>query len=170
MDPQELLLILARTVGVYVFMLVVIRLLGKRTIGNFSAFDLLVALMLGEVADEIIYGDVGIAQGLTAILAIAGLKYGTSWLSYRSPAAARILEGEPTPVVVAGRLHRPGMRAELMNEGEVLAALRLRSVDDPSEVKLAQVETDGEVSVIREDWAEEACKADLQALVEARSR
>jgi uncharacterized membrane protein YcaP (DUF421 family) len=162
MDPQELLLTFARAVGVYAVMLLVIRLLGKRTIGNFSAFDLLVALMLGEVVDEIIYGDVGIAQGLVAIVSIAALKYATSWLSYSSRAAARILEGEPTPVVADGKLQPKGMRQELMNEDEVRAALRLRSIDDPSEVKLAQVETDGEVSVLRQEWAQEAQKADVE--------
>jgi uncharacterized membrane protein YcaP (DUF421 family) len=164
MDPQELLLTAVRAVGVYALLLVVVRLLGKRTVGNFSAFDLLVALMLGEVVDEIIYGDVSIAQGAVAILAVAIIKYGTSWLSYSSVTAARILEGSPTPVVVAGAFHRDGMRQELMNESDVLAALRLQSIDDLSEVKLAQVETDGEVSVIREDWAEEAQKSDVEKL------
>jgi uncharacterized membrane protein YcaP (DUF421 family) len=53
MDPNELMLTAARAAAVYLFMLIVIRALGKRTAGNFSAFDLLVALMLGEVVDEI---------------------------------------------------------------------------------------------------------------------
>jgi hypothetical protein len=51
-DPPAL-----RAAAVYVLMLVVIRLMGKRTVGDFTAFDLLVALMLGEIADEITYGD-----------------------------------------------------------------------------------------------------------------
>ena len=58
MDPRELMLTAARAAAVYVFTLIVIRALGKRTVGNFSTFDLPVALMLGEVVDEIIYGDV----------------------------------------------------------------------------------------------------------------
>jgi uncharacterized membrane protein YcaP (DUF421 family) len=57
METQELLLTALRAAAVYVLMLVVIRLMGKRTVGNFTAFDLLVALMLGEIVDEIIYGD-----------------------------------------------------------------------------------------------------------------
>jgi uncharacterized membrane protein YcaP (DUF421 family) len=164
MDPHELLLTAGRAAVVYALMLVVVRVLGKRTIGNFSAFDLLVALMLGEVVDEVIYGDVGLAQGVVAILSIAAVKYATSWLSYASPTAGRILEGSPTPVVVAGELQRDGMRQELMNESDVMAALRLQSIDDPREVKLAQVETDGEISVIREDWAEEAQKRDVHRI------
>ena len=56
-------------------MLVVVRALGKRTVGNFSAFDLLVALMLGEVVDEIIYGDVRFIQGTVAIVTLAAVAY-----------------------------------------------------------------------------------------------
>src|SRR5688572_21270943 len=104
MDAQELALTALRAVLVYTVMLVVIRALGKRTIGNFSAFDLLVALMLGEVVDEIIYGDVSMAQGMVAILALASVEYANSWLSYGSSTANRWLEGKPTALVVDGAL------------------------------------------------------------------
>src|SRR6185436_8500834 len=90
MDWQELGMTAARGVLVYVAMLVVIRILGKRTVGNFTAFDLLVALMLGEVVDEIIYGDVTIAQGMVAIVVVASAKYVTAWLTCVSPAASRV--------------------------------------------------------------------------------
>lgn len=150
MDVWDLAATAGRAVAVYALMLLVVRLLGKRTVGNFSAFDLIVALMLGEVVDEMIYGDVPMVKGAVAIGAIAAIKYATAWLSYASPAAARILEGTPTAVIVHGELQRDGMRSELMNEADVDSALRLRSVDDRRKVALAQVETDGEVSVIEE--------------------
>ena len=72
METQELLLTALRAAAVYVLMLVVIRLMGKRTVGNFTAFDLLVALMLGEIVDEIIYGDVTFAQGTQPIRCARG--------------------------------------------------------------------------------------------------
>ncbi len=75
MDVNELLMTMVRTIGLYIIMLVVIRLLGKKTIGNFTAFDLLVALMLGEIVDEVIYGDVSFIEGIVAIVVIAGAKY-----------------------------------------------------------------------------------------------
>jgi uncharacterized membrane protein YcaP (DUF421 family) len=84
MDAPELLLTAARALAVFVLMMVVIRVLGKRTIGNFSAFDLLVALMLGEVVNEIIYGDVRFVQGTVAIVTIGTLAYADSVLSYVS--------------------------------------------------------------------------------------
>lgn len=161
MDPNELLLTAARAAAVYVLMLAVIRALGKRTVGNFAAFDLLVALMLGEVVDEIIYGDVRFLQGTVAIAAIGALTYGDSWLSYLNHGIDNVLEGKPTVVVRDGAFDRAGMRAERMNESEVIAHLRTAGVRDMREVKLAIVERDGAVSVIKESWAEPAQKADV---------
>jgi uncharacterized membrane protein YcaP (DUF421 family) len=161
MDTHELLLTALRALGVYALVLVVIRVLGKRTVGNFTAFDLLVALMLGEIVDEIIYGDVTFAQGAVAILVIAMAHYANSWMSYWDHGLARILEGSPTAVVRRGQLDRGGMRKERMNESEVMEALRVQGVDDVKEVKLAMVENDGQVSVLKEEWAQPLRKRDL---------
>ena len=161
MDPHELLMTALRGVGVYVLMLAVIRMLGKRTVGNFTAFDLLVALMLGEVVDEIIYGDVALAQGVVAIAVVAAAHYSNSWLSYWDHGFDRILEGTPTAIVREGTLQREGLRREHMNEKDALAELRLQGVEDLSEVRLAQVEVDGQVSVLRQAWASPVQKADV---------
>src|SRR5688572_7671699 len=161
MDAQELALTALRAVLVYTVMLVVIRALGKRTIGNFSAFDLLVALMLGEIVDEIIYGDVSLAQGFVAIFTLAVVEYANSWISYGSDTANRWLEGEPTPLVLNGSLQPEGMRKERMHERDVMAELRLAGIEELDKVKRATLETDGEVSVIRQSWAEPVEKGDL---------
>jgi uncharacterized membrane protein YcaP (DUF421 family) len=162
MEPRELLMTAARAAAVYVLMLTVIRLSGKRAVGNFSAFDLLVALMLGEVVDEIIYGDVTFAQGAIAILTVTALQYANSWMSYWNHGLDKVLEGSPSIVVRNGRLEREGMRKERMNEKDVMAELRLQGVAELDEVRLAAVENDGQLSVIREDWAEPLQKGDLK--------
>jgi uncharacterized membrane protein YcaP (DUF421 family) len=161
MDPQELLMTAARTVAVYLLMLVVIRALGKRTVGNFSAFDLLVALMLGEVADEIIYGDVRFIQGTVAIVAIGALAYIDSLLSYWDHGMEAVLEGKPTVVVRDGEFDRAGMRSERMNEKDVLAHLRREGLYDMRDVHPPVLEHDGSVSVLKHPWAEPAQKADV---------
>lgn len=150
-----------RGVLVYVVMLVVIRLLGKRTVGNFTAFDLLVALMLGEVVDEIIYGDVSLAQGMVAVLVVAAAKYITAWLTYWDHGLNALLEGKPTEIIRRGELVRDSLRAETMNEKEALAALRLQGIADMREVKSAVIEVDGQVSVLKEEWAEPLQKGDI---------
>jgi uncharacterized membrane protein YcaP (DUF421 family) len=169
MDPRELMLTAARAAAVYVLMLIVIRALGKRTVGNFSAFDLLVALMLGEVVDEIIYGDVMFAQGAIAIVAIAALAYADSWLAYLHPRMEAVLEGKPTIIVRDGRFERAGMRSERMNEKDVMAHLRTEGIHDMREVHLAIVELDGTVSILKHEWADPAQKADV-VQEEARAR
>ena len=161
MDVQELLLTAARGFGVYLFMLVVIRLLGKRQVGNFSAFDLLVALMLGEVVDEVIYGDVDLAQGAVAVLVIALAEYVTGWLSHKDHGMESLLEGKPTVVIRDGELQREAMRNEHLSPNDVMALLRQQGVEDIREVRLAIIETNGQMSVIKHDWAETLKKGDL---------
>jgi uncharacterized membrane protein YcaP (DUF421 family) len=161
MEVEELLYTALRAVAVFVLMLAVIRLLGKRTIGNFTAFDLLVALMLGEIVDEVIYGDVMFIQGAVAILVIALAKYATGWLSYWDHGFDKLLEGAPSMIVKHGEFYLKGMREEQMNEKEVLTELRLNGINDMREVKFAFVESNGDVSVIKEEWAETLQKADL---------
>ena len=151
----------ARAAAVYVLMLIVVRALGKRTVGNFSAFDLIVALMLGEVVDEIIYGDVLFLQGAVAIGAIAALAYADSWLAYFDHGMERVLEGKPTIVLRDGRLDRHGMRTERMTEKDVMSHLRQAGIHDVREVHLAIVEMDGAVSILKHRWADAAQKADV---------
>jgi uncharacterized membrane protein YcaP (DUF421 family) len=161
MDAHELLMTAARALAVYVLMLAVIRLLGKRTVGNFAAFDLLVALMLGEVVDEVIYGDVSFAQGAVAVLVVAGAQYANSWLSYWDHGFDALLEGKPTPIVRDGQMVLAGMRAERINAKGVMHELRLQGVDDIAKVKLAMIEVDGVVSVLKHEWAEPASRRDV---------
>ena len=106
MDVQALLLTSGRAVAVYVLMLVVVRALGKRTVGNFSAFDLLVALMLGEIVDEMIYGDVRFIQGTVAMVTIGGRRLRRLSAELLESGHGGVLEGTPTLVVKRGEFHR----------------------------------------------------------------
>jgi uncharacterized membrane protein YcaP (DUF421 family) len=170
MNPSELLLTAVRAFAVYALMLVVIRALGKRTVGNFATFDLIVALMLGEVVDEIIYADVGFLQGVVAITVIAAAQAGNSWLTWWGHGFDTLLEGSPTVIVRNGKLQQSGMRSERMNAKEVMGHLRSQGILDLREVKLALVEDDGSVSVVRKDWAEPARKVDVDDEAAAERR
>lgn len=161
MDPRELMLTAARAFAVYALMLMVIRALGKRTVGNFAPFDLIVALMLGEVVDEIIYGDVSFLQGTVAILVIAAAQSANAWLTWWDHGWDKILEGTPTVVVRNGVLQEDGMRAERMNGKEVIAHLRGQGIRDLRDVEVAFVEEDGSLSVLKRKWAEPVTCADV---------
>jgi uncharacterized membrane protein YcaP (DUF421 family) len=118
-------------------------------------------LMLGEVVDEIIYGDVTFLQGMTAVAVIAVAQYLTGWLTFTSRTADKVLEGKPTIVVRDGEPQKSAMRAERINEEELMALLRVQGIDDLREVKLAIIEVGGELSVLKQSWAEPLQKADL---------
>jgi uncharacterized membrane protein YcaP (DUF421 family) len=162
MEHSDLMSTAGRTIVIYVVMLAAIRLLGKRTVGNLTAFDMLIALIMGDLAGDAIYGDVPMSRALVAVSALASLHYANSWLTYWMPKLGERVEGTPTPIVRAGRTFPPGLRRERMSEQEVHAELRLAGIEDLAEVKLAQVECDGHVSVIRETWAEPLRRADLE--------
>jgi uncharacterized membrane protein YcaP (DUF421 family) len=157
-------MVAARTAFIYALMLLMIRLMGKRTIGNLTAFDMLIALIMGDLAGDAIYGDVPLRSAVVAVLCLSGLHYANSWFSYRLPGAGALLEGHPTPIVKDGQWQRKGLRRERMSEDEARGELRLEGIEDLAEVKLAQVEADGHVSVIREDWAEPLTKRDVAGL------
>lgn len=163
MDAEELWMTALLAVGAFLLLLVVVRLMGKRAIGNLSPFDLVVALVIGSLAKDIIYEKVPFAQGAVAIFTLGLVQYLTSWLTFRSRRASRIIEGEPITVVKNGQFFRAGMKSERLTEDEIRAELRLKGIDDLGKVKLAQVENDGKLSVLRQDWAEPLEKGDAGA-------
>ena len=161
MEPSQLLMTAARTLAVYLMVLVLLRITGKREIGNFSPFDLLVALMLGEIVDEAIYGDVSFAQFALAAGMIALCQYATGWLTFQNKKLDALLEGTPSVLVRDGELQREALRKERMAEEEVMAMLREQGIDDLREVKVAVLEVSGRLSAIKQDWAEPVQKGDL---------
>lgn len=162
MDWQELLNTALRASAVYLFVLFVIRLLGKRSIGNLGPFDLLVALMMGEVVDEIIFGDVTMAKGFVAVGVIGFWHYMNSWATFRSKWLDELTEGKPRVVVSHGQIDREALAAERLSEDELWSNLRIQGIDDLQEIKEARLETSGAISVIKEDWAEPIQKRDLE--------
>jgi uncharacterized membrane protein YcaP (DUF421 family) len=155
--------IAGKTLIIYIVMLVMIRIMGKRTIGNLTALDMIVALVMGDLAGAAIYGQAPLEGAVVAIVSLSALHYANSWLAYSRPGIGAVLEGRPTVIVENGRFHRAGLRRERMSDEEARAELRLEGIEDLRDVKLAQVESDGRVSVLRKEPAEPAQKRDLTA-------
>lgn len=161
MDVNELLYTALRATFVYFLLLLVVRILGKREIGNTSAFDLIVALILGEVVDEIIYGDVTVLQGVVAIGVVALWHLVNAWASFKSKFIDRLTGAPPTVVVKNGEIQRKDLARERLNEEELFSELRMMGVEDVKEVKRATLEPNGTISVLKEDWAKPVQRRDL---------
>lgn len=162
-DLNELGLTALRATFVYFYLLIIVRILGKREIGASSAFDLLVALMLGDVVGEVIYGDVTIAQGAVAMAMIGAWHFVNAWASFKSKLIDSLTGAPPTVLVKNGRIQHKALEHERLNEEELFAELRLADVDEDEieEVKQATLEPNGKVSVLFEDWAKPVQKQDL---------
>lgn len=169
MDINELLLIALRATFVYFYLLIIIRILGKREVGASSAFDLLVALMLGDVVDEVIYGDVTIMQGAVAMAVIGVWHLVNAFASYKSKVIDNLTGAPPTVLVKGGRIQHKALAKERLNEDELWSELRLNNVDDIKEVKQATLEPNGQVSVLLEDWAKPAQKQDVPQLKQSKA-
>lgn len=160
-DINELLWTALRATFVYLFLLLVVRLLGKREVGSTGAFDLVVALILGEVVDEIIYGDVTILQGVIAIVVIAIWHVVNSWASFKSDIISKLTSAVPRVMVKDGEIQRKNLAKERVNEAELWSELRIMGVDDIKEVKTATLEPNGKLSVIQEEWAKPVQRQDM---------
>ncbi len=164
MELHELGLTAARATLIYVFLLVLLRLMGKRAVGKPTAFDFMVALILGELVDEPIYGDVPVTGALTALAVIAGWHHLNAYLSYRSARFDRLTGGRPRVLVRDGRPDRRAMAREHINEEELWMMLRLRQVDKLEDVQCATLEPDGQLSVLPAADARPLARRDLPGL------
>jgi uncharacterized membrane protein YcaP (DUF421 family) len=162
MDPQDLMLTALRASLVYFYLLLVVRILGKREVGNTTAFDFIVALMLGEVVDEAIFGDVSMVKGLLAITVIGAWHLINSWASYKSKLIEKITCAEPTELVKSGKFIKDALAKERINEAEVFSEMRQMGIEDLKEVKTATLEPNGKISFIQEEWAKTLQKGDLK--------
>jgi len=134
---------------------------GKRSVGSFTAFDLLVALLVGDVVDEAIYGDVTLAQGVTAIGSFMLLHILNAFLGSRSAFVERLTAGTPVVLIRDGQIDRRALRRELMHESELMTALRMEQVERLEDVQQAVLECSGEVSVLPVPAAQPLKKSDL---------
>jgi uncharacterized membrane protein YcaP (DUF421 family) len=126
---------------VYVFLVVVVRILGKRTLGKLTAFDLILTIIMGRVAAAPILGDTPVPEALVAVVVLAGLHFLNSYVGYRSPAFERLTGGTPTLLVRDGRIDRRAMARERVSEEELWQLLREHQVEELDGVERAVART-----------------------------
>lgn len=147
-----LLLVVARTAVVYLFLVLILRLSGKREVGQMSILELIVILLISDAVQNSMVGEnVSLLGGLISVLTLLGLDYTLGWLTGRSRRVRRVIEGEPRLLVRDGRLLEKALREEKVDPEEVRAAVRAQGVARVEDVHLAVLETDGSISVIPQD-------------------
>lgn len=133
----------------YATLVAVLRLSGKRTLSQLNAFDFIVTVALGStLATILLSSDVAYAEGLTALILLAGLQFIVAWVSAHWPGARNAVTAKPTALLVGGRLQHEELRRNRLTESEVLQAVRSTGSGDVSSVAAVVLETNGTLSVI----------------------
>ena len=149
LEPASLLQIVVRTVITYLVILLLLRLGGKRELGQMTPFDLVVLLLIANAVQNAMVGsDSSLTGGLLAAAAILGTNWLVDRLGLRWGWLRRELRGTPTLLVHDGRLVEPNLRREGVAEEEVLQAAREHGLSELGEIKQAVLEIDGTISIV----------------------
>lgn len=137
-----------RTAIMFAIIMLGLRLLGKRGIKQLSVFELGVIIGLGSAAgDPMFYKDVGLLPGILVFTVVLGLyRLITFWIN-RSEHFERFMEGNPVTLIENGLLQARNFHKETVAQDEFYSQLRLNNVSHLGQVKLAILETNGEVSI-----------------------
>lgn len=142
--------LIIRGTVMYLLLLAALRVLVRRHVGSMSLMDLLLMVLIADAAQNAMANEYrSITEGVILCGTLIFWNYLFDGLAYRYPAFEKLMEPAPLPVIKNGRFLRRNMRAEFITEDELLSQLRQQQVLDISDVKIARIEPDGGLSVVR---------------------
>ena len=144
-----MLVTFVRSIVLYVIILIVMRLMGKREIGQLQPFELVVAILIADLA-SIPMADTGIPiqNGIIPILALLVMDLLISILNMKSIRAREIISGKPTILIYRGKIDEKALRKERFTINELEERLRGNNIASIGDVEYAILETNGSLSVI----------------------
>lgn len=143
-----------RIACIYLFILVGLRVLGKREFGQLSPLELVTLLLIPEIASQaLVREDFSLTNALIGLSTVFSLVFITSVLHQRFEKLERTVTGVPTILVQHGEFVEDAMNQERVSPGEIMAELRKSGLYKLSQVKWAVLETDGKISIVPEEGA-----------------
>lgn len=141
--------LVVRSVVVYAFLLALLRITGKRQVGQLSPFDLVLLLVLSNaVQNSMNAGDNSLIGGLISAATLVGLNFLVGTATYRSKKLESIIEGRPQVLIHNGKLFDDVMARAQLTHHELNAALRQAGCNCIEEVRSAILENNGSISVV----------------------
>ena len=138
-----------RAVAVYVILLVMLRMFGKRTVGQFTPFDLMVIVLLGTAVQNSLIGeDYSLLGGLILAATLITCNWLVGFATARSERLDRLVEGSPVLLGRDGQLFTSALRAQNLSQLDVDEALRDNGLSDISAAALVTLEVDGTITVV----------------------
>ena len=141
-----------RAIAVYVVLLLMLRVAGKRTVGQFTPFDMLVIVLLGTAVQNSLIGeDYSLLGGLILAGTLIACNWIVGYVTSRVPRLDRVVEGSPVLLARDGELYTNAMRAQNLSRLDIDEALREAGLDDIAHAALVTLEVDGAITVVPRD-------------------
>jgi uncharacterized membrane protein YcaP (DUF421 family) len=142
--------IVLRATVIFAALYLVMRLLGKRELGQMTPFELIVLVVIGDLIQQgVTQNDFSLAGAVIAVSTIAFWALVMSWASYLWPRAERLLEGEPRVIVRDGELVEGNLRRDRLTLSEIESEMRLAGISSIADVAWAILEPRGKISFIQ---------------------
>src|SRR5690349_8863312 len=127
-----------------------------------SISDVLVIVLVADAAQNAMAGEYSsVGDGLLLVSTIVVWAYALDWLGYHSKVVEGFVHPPPQPIVRDGQMVLPNMRSQLITKEELMTTLRTQGIEDVSDVKVAFVEGNGEISVVKRDGEQIAKKTEI---------
>jgi len=141
--------IVLRAIFVLMVWLIIVRLADRRLLGKYSAFDVVLAVMLGSVLSRAINGSAPLWGTLAAAAVLVAMHWVLSFLSFRWHAFGHLVKGLPRTLIVDGKVYEDELRRNFITSHDLGEMLRLQGrIDDPAQARLATLERNGQISAI----------------------
>lgn len=154
--------IILRTLFAYISVLIVLRLMGKREIGKLSIFDLVVSIMMADLAVLVIEDEkVSLIRGITPILVLMITQISLSFITLKNKRIRELVEGRPVILIKNGKIMDNEMKKQRYSIDDLLTQVREKSISSIAEVDMAILETSGKLSVFSKVSKSPVTKEDL---------
>ena len=142
---------------IYLSVIIILRILGKREVGELSIFDLVILLIIADIASIGIDNTEFFIPGLVCLVTLAVLQKIFSYILLKFARLRGVCDGNPTIIIYNGIINIKNMSNELYTFEDLVSQMRMEHIMDISEIKLAILETNGTLSVMKNDSHQELC-------------
>lgn len=151
--------IIGATIIIYVFIIVAIRLFGKKELAQLSVIDLVFILLISNaVQNAMVLGDNTLIGGIIAAGTLFIVNFTLKYFQYRFPQFSKALQGDAIMLVYKGKIVESHMRLAKISVNELMEAIREHGVASVAEVDLAILEVDGNISVLSHEFKKQSSK------------
>jgi uncharacterized membrane protein YcaP (DUF421 family) len=142
--------IVIRGVIVFVFLYVLMRIVGRRELSSLEPFDLILLVILGDAVQQgLTQDDYSMTGAILAVGTIATLQVSVSWVNFKFPKLRSVLDGEPVVIVQDGKPIEKNLKRERVTLDDLAEEARKQNIAKFEDIKWAVMETSGEISFIK---------------------